>query len=73
VCLWQSGAALDPRIETRRTGRASGLSAGSIAILGTEAVKLVVAGANVAELADAPDLGSGSRKGMGVRPSPFAP
>jgi hypothetical protein len=29
--------------------------------------------ANVAELADAPDLGSGSRKGMGVRPSPFAP
>ena len=31
------------------------------------------ASANVAELADAPDLGSGSRKGMGVRPSPFAP
>src|ERR1022692_3134487 len=29
--------------------------------------------ANVAELADAPDLGSGSRKRMGVRPSPFAP
>jgi hypothetical protein len=29
--------------------------------------------ASVAELADAPDLGSGSRKGMGVRPSPFAP
>ena len=29
--------------------------------------------ANVAELADAPDLGSGGRKVMGVRPSPFAP
>jgi hypothetical protein len=29
--------------------------------------------ANVAELADAPDLGSGARKGVGVRPSPFAP
>src|SRR5260370_35008562 len=29
--------------------------------------------ASVAELADAPDLGSGSREGMGVRPSPFAP
>src|SRR5579884_2398513 len=29
--------------------------------------------ANVAELADAPDLGSGGRKAMGVRPSPFAP
>ena len=29
--------------------------------------------ANVAELADALDLGSSARKGMGVRPSPFAP
>ncbi len=27
----------------------------------------------MAELADAPDLGSGGRKAMGVRPSPFAP
>jgi hypothetical protein len=27
----------------------------------------------VAELADAPDLGSGSRKAMGVRLPPFAP
>src|SRR5688500_13181852 len=31
------------------------------------------AGAKVAELADAPDLGSGSRKAMGVRLAPFAP
>ena len=29
--------------------------------------------AKVAELADAPDLGSGSRKAMGVRLPPFAP
>ena len=29
--------------------------------------------AKVAELADAPDLGSGSRKAMGVRVPPFAP
>ncbi len=29
--------------------------------------------ANVAELADALDLGSSGRKAMGVRPSPFAP
>ena len=29
--------------------------------------------ASVAELADALDLGSSARKGMGVRPSPFAP
>jgi hypothetical protein len=29
--------------------------------------------ANVAELADALDLGSSARKSMGVRPSPFAP
>src|SRR5579872_4796213 len=29
--------------------------------------------ANVAELADAPDLGSGAREGVGVRRSPFAP
>ena len=29
--------------------------------------------AKVAELADAPDLGSGTRKGMGVRVPPFAP
>src|SRR6188768_3986055 len=28
--------------------------------------------AKVAELADAPDLGSGTRKGMGVRVPPFA-
>src|SRR3954469_23092505 len=30
------------------------------------------ANAKVAKLADAPDLGSGSRKAMGVRVSPFA-
>ena len=29
--------------------------------------------AKVAELADAPDLGSGSRKALGVRLPPFAP
>ena len=29
--------------------------------------------AKVAELADAPDLGSGGRKAMGVRVPPFAP
>src|SRR5438105_4718262 len=29
--------------------------------------------ASVAELADALDLGSSARKGVGVRPSPFAP
>src|SRR5579871_421608 len=33
----------------------------------------VARNANVAELADALDLGSSARKGMGVRPSPFAP
>ena len=32
-----------------------------------------VSHANVAELADALDLGSSGRKAMGVRPSPFAP
>ena len=33
---------------------------------------LVCNDAKVAELADAPDLGSGTRKGMGVRVPPFA-
>jgi hypothetical protein len=66
LSLRQSGAAPDARIENRRTGRAAGLIGRSIAML-------VLFTANVAELADAPDLGSGSRKGMGVRPSPFAP
>ena len=34
---------------------------------------LVCIDAKVAELADAPDLGSGTREGMGVRVPPFAP
>jgi hypothetical protein len=33
----------------------------------------VAFGAKVAELADAPDLGSGGRKALGVRLPPFAP
>src|SRR5437773_3520270 len=35
--------------------------------------RLALAHAKVAELADAPDLGSGSRKALGVQLPPFAP
>ena len=40
---------------------------------GAKQLKLKLLHAKVAELADAPDLGSGSRKAMGVRLPPFAP
>src|SRR5437868_2191301 len=38
-----------------------------------EAARYNLKNARVAELADAPDLGSGARKGVGVRVPPFAP
>src|ERR1700680_2049950 len=56
------------RKDTNDSRRTASLTGDAVAIL-----SLTGPFANVAELADAPDLGSGGRQAMGVRPSPFAP
>ena len=51
--------------------KALGLLAKPLKVAAEASVRLSLA--RVAELADAPDLGSGARKGVGVQISPLAP